>query len=1543
MVWIGGPVFGQDRQAVDPFSPPPPRLVERLEMARDFLGRGRYPEAVDLLGSLIVERDYEDYFLPQESDTHSATVVKRAEEMVGNMPQRGRDLYELKFGTASRKRLEQAVQNADELALEETSRKYFHTSAGYVATLLIGRQRLVRGDASAAARCFQRILDSDIAKSRCDPQVSVLAAIALAKQERWGDGVALIESLKPRFPTLRVDIGDQVQVYSIVDSVATREWLEKLSTLVAPSPGLRPDQTKSKTDQQPEMGAPLSIPLWKVEFPKSKSTTTSTRQQPVSNDSVGHRLRTVLVSRGNQLLGIDLESGQRQWFYPWDQELNGSNADKPAPKSIRFTTGERSVFLVRQNQGNEKHNRTSNSHPTNELISLAIVDESGLSVEGRFRWRIDGAASKNNDLQNAFFLGPPFILDQLAYTIYEVPGQIRLAVISVKDGKLVWSQQLSPVHTRDPLQTRFRHTQNLTPVYQHGLLLCPTSHGSLVAVDLLQRSLHWGLVYPAQDAWKYFEMATGGEKFSSSPTGLVSHAGLLYFSPPDSDFLYVLQGSLGTSIWKLKREEGDALAGLYDGDLIIQGRSKITRLAGEIRKQSTLKLPAASVGSGYFDGDSYYIPTENQRLIRVDLKTLKVVSEIPLSIAVENVIRVGDRILLQSPNRVISLIGANVAKQKANQRRNENPDDPVARILMAQLAVRAGDHDEAIRQTSSVLETLSTTAIESFFVDCVAGKLSRGASISSLEFDKYEQLLTDVGQRRRLLQTRIEASFQDSNSAAAAGEIVRWLQLLGDSETAEQLVTKPNQIRQNHQVSDVRLMRRRLLQVYSALDRPDQVRMLDEFRASFQSELNRKNLPAIRTMADLFEDLQVVREFLPEVAELFFQKGSSADRLWCEAQLLMALTSVEGIETDRLQRNVSADKAMTDQQIWEVWRQLVRFYQADFQSGSMSGFADSQLRAAVAGWDQFAKRIGRVQDPQLRQIRESLPSTRRIGFPDGQVKVRSYDNLNDPDVYISGNERRFRSRLGFEFCLGKNGLSVEVSEDGAFVIRDRFGNRIFSHHSRARGGAFVGFDYEFTEYRQLGNLLLLSAGHDHVAIDLRKLNSLSKMDRNPLDGSQVASKLSKGDQAILWRFSTLSVEPDSFQNSLRRQIRKSSIGLDSESNHDVDGNRVGSVVGLSSNGMAILAGQKLICLDPWTGRVLWQRTEVGNQLSLAGDDRALFLLDPLDRTIAKVDWIDGKIEELKINFSPDDSPIHSGGTLFEIRNTNQPSTGRPGYELIAHDLFRLFSLEVKALENDPRPLWKNWFPLKTKFNIADWRTLAALTPDGVLTLHKTQSDLVKKYEPVPISFSPREIRMIRRDNEELLLLSRIPFEAAQQAVGDELRDGSLQVDGEIFSFSKTGTQQNWPGPVVIRRGELVPNQATSSPLLLFRQSLAKEELTKLVAIRTSDGSSIEFNSPLPGLGKTSIVKTQGNNQLVFNYGYDWLMLELTRFPRPVAPPGNLPMLTPLGEDRSVLGGFFKQLKSIFAQPGGYSDDPLEKWLERQWKYHPLNPLRRTPR
>ena len=104
----------------------------------------RYGEALEGLAEIL--RGKEDFFYqPDRKITIYRSLKAEAQQLLGQMPREGRELYEARSGAEARDRLQKAIASGSEAALSEISGQFFHTQAGYEATYLLALHHMDHG------------------------------------------------------------------------------------------------------------------------------------------------------------------------------------------------------------------------------------------------------------------------------------------------------------------------------------------------------------------------------------------------------------------------------------------------------------------------------------------------------------------------------------------------------------------------------------------------------------------------------------------------------------------------------------------------------------------------------------------------------------------------------------------------------------------------------------------------------------------------------------------------------------------------------------------------------------------------------------------------------------------------------------------------------------------------------------------------------------------------------------------------------------------------------------------------------------------------------------------------------------------------------------------------------------------------------------------------------------------------------------------------------------------------------------------------------
>ena len=172
------PALGQeDADATEDsvFFPADRDSMRRLAKARELLAERQYDEAVQLLDRLLEAP--EDFLFQPQKGARYCSLKSEAQRLIGQLPVAGRASYDLQFGAQAKQLLETAAREGNADGLAEVSRRFFHTSAGYEATELLGTYHMEHGRPLAAALCFKRLQESPAAAEAFEPALSIKIAV----------------------------------------------------------------------------------------------------------------------------------------------------------------------------------------------------------------------------------------------------------------------------------------------------------------------------------------------------------------------------------------------------------------------------------------------------------------------------------------------------------------------------------------------------------------------------------------------------------------------------------------------------------------------------------------------------------------------------------------------------------------------------------------------------------------------------------------------------------------------------------------------------------------------------------------------------------------------------------------------------------------------------------------------------------------------------------------------------------------------------------------------------------------------------------------------------------------------------------------------------------------------------------------------------------------------------------------------------------------------------------------------------------------------
>ena len=625
------------------------------------------------------------------------TVLERVDRILADMSPEAHRIYQTQYGKEARRLADKAIQDRDMRQLFEVVRLYFHTSAGADAAFALSSYHMNRSEFSTAARILEQLHSLSMFRQRFEPTLTLKLAICwdrcgldeLAvktlvkfKQQHkdgsvrlQGQTVAVFKNTENALEWLRSVFGRLDESNSIV----ANEWLLPLgnserTALSTPSNPVRPLDwqfpvlpTEEKNPTAPlndvEGYSPDTIDIvtlangiWKSR--KRSSITTFPSIHPLLTDG------KIVFRTLNQLAAIDAKTGDLAWLtYSHDDAFNqlavGKTHVSNMPADNRkmqmqqllsnrlwrdqlwgmISSDGRYVYSIDKQHdfGRPKLSARVGFFPMAPVAQSNQLTAYDLK-SGRLAWELGGEHGEY-ELNEAgtFFIGPPLSIGNSLLALVQEGGEVRLLEIDAnRGGEVVWSQSIAPVSAM-AIVDQNRLTSGTNIASDGSIVICPTTIGTIIGVDLARRRLLWQYRYQnarvmsaQQQQVMIFQMrqmqagsAAGNmtEKdrwFDSIPR---IHGGLALLTPHNSNELICLNTFNGELKWKTSRLDGLYLAGIWDELAIVVGRTTVRAIKVKSGLQAWKTPIAEPSGRGLISNGQMLQPLSNGEIASINLKT----------------------------------------------------------------------------------------------------------------------------------------------------------------------------------------------------------------------------------------------------------------------------------------------------------------------------------------------------------------------------------------------------------------------------------------------------------------------------------------------------------------------------------------------------------------------------------------------------------------------------------------------------------------------------------------------------------------------------------------------------------------------------------------------------------------------------------------------------------------------------------------------------------------------------------------------------------
>ncbi len=1283
----------------------PREYQQQLRKAEDAIEREQYSEAIQALAQLLepspipnaglVEGVQEDFFIGHPGDAQlSSSLRTEARRLLGRLPARGKALYRLNYGAEAQRRFDEALREHDDRLLSEVAWRYFHTDAGYLANLLLGRDHLDRGRPLAASMCFARLAESPDALAKFDPELSLLLATSWHQSGNPDRAREVLLQLKDRMPAASFTLGGQtVPLFTAAEDPL--DWLEQHLPVSAESStpvtsAWRMHRGLPSRNPATNGGLPLLRHRWRVPLASTpddeeqiNSILNEQREQgtsPIASVTPLVVDDVILMRTPENMLAVDFHSGKRIWEYPWADPPSVllSEADVPARnrQQRRAQLEERlwkdAAYGQLASNGKCVYLLDELSYvgpgavdPTTQVFrNIALPDPNQpkeynslvaleLATQGKYRWRVGGANGEDEPaLARVFFLGAPLVLADTLYVLGEVRGDVSLYVLDADTGHLRWSQQLAHVGVMNVVQDMARRLAGATPSYSDGVLVCPTSAGAIVAIDIPTRSLLWGYQYP-----RSFMLTNGSIRlnFARARTHLqrndqgswldgtaVIAEGHVIVTPVESDELICLDLLTGKPAWTVSRDDNLLLtACVYDGQVIVIGDTKIVSLGlddGGIRW--TLPIgdtadPSAPTerpaGRGFLTGNHYFLPT-TACLLAIDLDRGEVTQAVELSETLGNLVPYGDQIVSLSAESLTTFYQVDRLNEEVQQQLALAPHDPWSLEHRGMLQLNAGQRVDALQ---SLREAYNSYAADDdrregtrlLLVETLLAVLEEDDQAPDDVIREVDALIERPLQRDRFLRLIGQRMLRERRALDA---FKSFLELARQQDMPTQLAAFEDARLplvetgdRNHVVRRDRFVRSGLIQALQMANDGERAQLEELIRQQRDQALAAARISRLHDFLRVFGEHPLADPVRLELARRYIEVGELLQVEQLISPILKKAPSPLAGDAWVLMARIYVNSDR-DQQFDACLEQLSTHWSSEPLSDGRTGqeWADelagkrdaTTISPSIAAWP-----YGRVHVERLRSTPANLPS----GF-------QPYSNYRP--IHLRGSDGVLPARLRIAYDnTGTNNI----------VITDSLGReRVHIPGTNGRIKRFV--DGTLTS-KSLGHLVLINFGHGVLGV-------------NALESRQ------PNDQLVLW--------PKNYAELLDgvnpRQPRMQSVSSSNkwgQSQLEVSGRRVHTMGPVDFDGVIYLQGNSLHCVDPLQGQPLWIRHDVPAGVQVWGDDQFVFVTpsgSPAAQAARVFRFLDG--EELESRSVPGPQEIWStiGRTMLVWNEVRQGDEKRGG-------------------------------------------------------------------------------------------------------------------------------------------------------------------------------------------------------------------------------------------------------------------------------------------
>ncbi|QDU28241.1 outer membrane biogenesis protein BamB [Anatilimnocola aggregata] len=1428
-------------------------LRQLLNRARRALDEQDYPAAVQALEELLTDSSLDDYFLAPPGQPDAQLSVKSlGNQLLGTLPAPARQLYETQVGHDARQKLNDALTARDLPGVAEVARRYVHTKAGYEAAFLLGRVEMDQGRTLAAAMLLQPLCEQGPARDMLDPELSVLTATAWSHARRPDKARETLIALRTRTPRVKVRLMDgETPLFEKDDDALT--WLDNVAGRgLAPAAIVANQWITFRGDEARNAATAGGLPLVNSEwhYPtinepdmhkriaqiarglQDRGDSLVPAIQPLAfatTSRTGEKTNYIVVRTPEHVRGISLKTGKVAWVHPWN--------DTPQTNAAKLSQGAQQQASARESQmrqrlwddnlyGQMSSDGTqlyfvddleymSPTNPNMRGVWIGARPNMGtkganqlralnLRRQGTLCWQIGGEGGGDDpSLAGAFFLGAPLAIADRLYVLAEFQGEMRLLCLSPETGALEWKQQLGSIPD-ESLNIRYDATRRLagaSPSFADGMIICPTSAGAVVAIDLGTRALKWNYTYDRNDLAtrpsRGIITSSGGTPAASPGRWLDSSAviadGSVVVTPVESQFLHCLDLVTGKPRWPpLKREDFLFVGCIHNGKAILvsKNRVKAIQLSDGKEAWSTPVDPQAELvtGRGYYSGSHYYLPTTGQQLLKLDLDSGKVNERARTEFALGNLTSFEGQVVSVGSDQIATFYLADHLRSQVEKDLAANPKNVRALARMGELLLTDNKIDESLRllREANALQPEDAK---------VRGLLARVMLVLlRSDFMKHRELVADASQliddptqRRELLRLQAVGLHKAGLVTESLEAFVMLADELQTANTPDDNTAQMEYIDNRLQVRTSRWLQARLSELYRGSNEADRARLQERLEARLAMCIKTGTLTSARRFVEVYgfhpladrARLQLVENLLTEgnLLEAELRAGElreSADPGYRAAGLAALITAYQ-----KAQRPLLAAE-----------------YYAELQK-----LLASDPVAATHAAGPFVAKLVIDNTDQKTLVLDHWPAG-RVTKVEGNIdpnRARPY--MNNFNVYLTE----------FTGAAPRGMRALYDPSQQALQVVDSLGKTIAQAPIRRSDGIYrrsYSIPYSGLVGRAAGHIVVVHTGGEVLAIDALRPNRATA-------------------EPILWRGEVVSLDmlTAAVSYSQLRQVTNPVTGNRTVA-FDQSGQTNCQPGPVTPSGVVYQRSRQLICVDPISGETMWERGGVDPACDLFGDDEYVFAVPPNTDQATVYSMLDGSVV---------------GKRTVPKSNTRLTTNGRRilAWEQVGQSL----QLRLTDPWSEGDDLWKLETKIGAKGQVLDGDEFAVLENTGKFTVISLQSGQVLVASQLVAEATLTSLNVLRSQEQYTVLANQPIADSVPGLMTTPLSGGGMpgqQAHGRVYAIDRITGKQRWQTPAFVAQHGLPWDQPVDAPLMVFirnrRGNNSGNWAANLLCIDKRDGS-----------------------------------------------------------------------------------------------------------